>query len=73
MPVGEMFNLPEMSLNRLAFIQDRNGNADLDEESSIITDISFSDEESQNSVGVRVAVRVCILFLVDPRLSYFPI
>ena len=66
-PVGEMFNLPEMSVNRLAFIQYRNGNIDLDQESSIITDILFSDEESQNSVAV------CIVFLVDPRLSYFPI
>ena len=66
-PVGEMFNLPEMSVNRLAFIQYRNGNIDLDQESSIITDILFSDEESQNSVAV------CIVFLVDPRLSYFSI
>ena len=61
-PVGEVFNLPEMNFNRLAFIQERNGNVDLDEESSVITDLSFSDEESQNSVAV------CILYLVDPAV-----
>jgi len=57
-PIGELLNLPEMSINRVAFIQDR-GNVEIDQESSIISAISFSEKESQTA-GVR------ILVFVDP-------
>ena len=52
-PVGNLFNLPEMTFNTLAFVQDRNegmeSNIDLMEESSIITGLSFSKGNDQIS------------------------
>ena len=50
-PIGGLFPLPKMNFNTLAFVQDRNealdSNLDLMEESTILTDLSFSRGDDQ--------------------------
>ena len=55
--IGKMFNFPEMSINRLAFIQDsveesREGNEYLDHELSIFRDMSFYEPAPNDKAEV---------------------
>ena len=55
--IGKMFNFPEMSINRLAFIQDsteqlREGNEYSDHESSLFRDLSFYEHAPNNKAAV---------------------
>jgi len=56
-PIGQLFYLPEMSFNRLAFIQDRSEsvarNVDLDYESSLFKSISISEGDQSDLVSVE--------------------
>ena len=58
LPIGKLFNFPEMVINRFAFIQDRSenavGNRDLEFESTIFANMVLSSDNSQS--GAQSAV-----------------